>query len=63
MSIGLRYILLFEWSEYVKYHVAVMPKGQLSNFKTSVWNALISETGIKCNSLFRDAVIDLLLRK
>ena len=56
LSIGLRYTLSFRWSDFgVKYVLTAMLKGQPPNFKASVWKFSISETGSKCNSVFRHA--------
>ena len=56
LSIGLRYTLLFEWSDFsLKYLFTVMLKGQLSKFKARVWIFPISEIGSRCNSVFRHA--------
>ena len=56
LSIGLRYTLLFEWSDFsLKYLFTVMIKGQLPKFKARVWISPISEIGSKCNSVFRHA--------
>ena len=56
LSIGLRYTLSFEWSDFsLKYLVTVMLKGQPPKFKASVWNFPNSETDSKCNSVFRHA--------
>ena len=54
LLIGLRCTLSFEWSDFgLKYLVTVMLKGQPPKFKAIVWNFPISETGCKCNSVFR----------
>ena len=56
LSIGLRYTLLFEWSDFsLKYLFTVMLKGQLPKFKARVWFFPISEIGSRCNSIFRHA--------
>ena len=56
LSIGLRYTLLFEWSDFsLKYLFTVMLKGQLPKFKARVWIFPISEIGSRCNSVFRHA--------
>ena len=56
LSIGLRYTLLFEWSDFsLKYLFTVMLKGQLPKFKARVWIFPISEIGSRCNSVFRPA--------
>ena len=56
LSTGLRHTLSFEWSDFgLKYLVIVMLKGQPPKSKASVWNVPISETGSKCNSVFRHA--------
>ena len=56
LSIGLRYTLLFEWSDFsLKYLFTVMLKGQLPKFKARVWIVPISEIGSRCNSVFRHA--------
>ena len=56
LSIGLRYTLLFEWSNFsLKYLFTVMLKGQLPKFKARVWIFPISEIGSRCNSVFRHA--------
>ena len=56
LPIDLRYILLFEWSDFgLRYLVTVMLKGQPPEFKASVWNFPIYGTGSKCNSVFRHA--------
>ena len=58
LSIGLRYILSFEWPDFgPKYLVTdhlpkfkgQPPKDQPPKFKASLWNFPISETGSKCN--------------
>ena len=44
------------WFDFgLKYLVTVMLKGQPPEFKASVWNFPISETGCKCNSVFGHA--------
>ena len=56
LLIGLQCILSFERSDFgLKYLVTVMLRGQPPKFKASVWNFPISETGSKCNSVFRHA--------
>ena len=56
LSIGLRYTLWFEWPNFgLKYLVTVMLKGHPPKFKASIWHFLTSETGRKCNSVFRHA--------
>ena len=56
LSIGLRYTLLFEWSDFsLNYLFTVMLKGQLPKFKARVWIFPISEIGSRCNSVFRPA--------
>ena len=56
LSIGLRYTLLFEWSDFsLKYLFTAMLKGQLPKFKARVWIFPISEIGSRCNSVFRHA--------
>ena len=56
LSIGLRYTISVEWSDFgLKYLVTVMLKGQPPKFKDIVSNFSISETGSKCNSVFRHA--------
>ena len=49
-SIALRFTLSFEWPDFgLKYLVTVIPQ----KFKANVWNVPISETGSRCNSVFR----------
>ena len=49
-SIVLRFTLSFEWPDFgMKNLVTVMPQ----KFKANVWNVPISETGSRCNSVFR----------
>ena len=50
LSISLQYTLSFEWSGFgLKDLVTVRLKGQ------NAWNFSLSETGSKCNSVFRHA--------
>ena len=54
LLIGLRFTLSFEWPYFrLKCLGTVMSKGQAPKFKTSIWNFPNSETGSKCNSVFR----------
>ena len=56
LMISLRYTLAFEWSDFgLKYLVTAMLKGQPPKFKANVSSFSISETGTKCNSVFRHA--------
>ena len=56
LMISLRYTLAFEWSDFgLKYLVTAMLKGQPQKFKANVSSFPFSETGTKCNSVFRHA--------
>ena len=62
-SICLQYTFELEWPGFcLKCLVTVMPKGQSSTVKISVWNFPISEISSNCNSiLFQTIVNELLL--
>ena len=56
VSIGLQYILPFQWSDFdLKCFVTITPKGQSLKLRerVSVWNFPDSEISWNCNSLFK----------